>query len=322
MASCVLQRPSARSGAGVHEPAYHRAAVTRSDDKRRKWFSIGAEAVSKLTGRSTEGYWCPLCWDLFPVEALDPPRRLSIEHVPPKAVGGRELVLTCDDCNNGSGRELDSHAANEHRVLGFKLKEDTKDPAGEKIKVDGFEGRLTIADGVITTRLVDANPPGARTDLSRAIEEGRQDDLSVTLTFRPFEESLAGLSYVRAALLVVFASWGYSAIASAAYDKIREQIANPDPEVLSPLVSYDGSAPLASRRLAVVTSPRDLACLHVTFGPRSVTLPLPDDHEFFARLGERMAQARSATFRGAELPWPTRPSHLLDLQESDPDVQR
>ncbi|MDQ1631547.1 MAG: hypothetical protein QOC80_1519 [Frankiaceae bacterium] len=35
---------------------------------------------------------------------------LTEEHVPPEGVGGRRLLLTCKNCNNGAGSDFDAHA--------------------------------------------------------------------------------------------------------------------------------------------------------------------------------------------------------------------
>jgi hypothetical protein len=54
-------------------------------------------------------YVCPICRNPFTVEALDS-GRLSVEHVPPQSVGGRELFLTCTACNNTAGTQLGASA--------------------------------------------------------------------------------------------------------------------------------------------------------------------------------------------------------------------
>jgi hypothetical protein len=66
------------------------------------------------TGRASpelpEGEWyaCPLCQTLFTIDELDT-RNLTKEHVPPRSIGGREMVLTCRQCNNSAGATFDAH---------------------------------------------------------------------------------------------------------------------------------------------------------------------------------------------------------------------
>ena len=66
------------------------------DRKKREWFELGAASVARerpgMFDQPT--YPCPICLTPFTIEALAD-KRLSAEHVPPKSVGGHELVLTC-----------------------------------------------------------------------------------------------------------------------------------------------------------------------------------------------------------------------------------
>jgi HNH endonuclease len=55
-------------------------------------------------------YICPLCFDvMLTVEEFET-KELTIEHVPPKALGGSELVLTCRKCNNDTDGKFDAEA--------------------------------------------------------------------------------------------------------------------------------------------------------------------------------------------------------------------
>jgi hypothetical protein len=83
-------------------------------EKKRDWFDLGAKAYSQeCPGAPT--YVCPICRKPFTVEALDD-GRLSKEHVPPQSVGGRELLLTCKECNNTAGTKLDADAKTKEDV--------------------------------------------------------------------------------------------------------------------------------------------------------------------------------------------------------------
>ena len=82
-----------------------------TDRKKREWSELGAASVTRerpgMFDQPT--YPCPICLTPFTIEALAD-KRLSAEHVPPKSVGGQELVLTCTSCNNLAGTKLDAHA--------------------------------------------------------------------------------------------------------------------------------------------------------------------------------------------------------------------
>ena len=52
---------------------------------------------------------CPICLKTFDFSDYD---NITIEHVPPEKLGGRPLLLTCKDCNNVCGSNLDVHLIN------------------------------------------------------------------------------------------------------------------------------------------------------------------------------------------------------------------
>ena len=68
-------------------------------------FRRAAEAIAKYIDIGNR-YLCPLCMYGYSMDALET-GELTIEHVPPKSLGGRELLLTCRTCNSSSGHTLD-----------------------------------------------------------------------------------------------------------------------------------------------------------------------------------------------------------------------
>jgi hypothetical protein len=63
----------------------------------------------KLHGRGNTA--CPLCFTPFTSAEASSGRSVTLEHVPPKALGGKALCLTCKSCNAGAGRDVDQLAA-------------------------------------------------------------------------------------------------------------------------------------------------------------------------------------------------------------------
>ena len=54
---------------------------------------------------------CPLCFTRFTSAEASSGRTVTLEHVPPKALGGRVLCLTCRPCNASGGGKVDQLAA-------------------------------------------------------------------------------------------------------------------------------------------------------------------------------------------------------------------
>jgi hypothetical protein len=84
--------------------------MSRGQDLRLKLFATGAKAASLHFKADQDVYICPLCGRGFLIQAVID-GTLTLEHVPPKSLGGKPLVLTCKDCNNDSGHSIDSAAA-------------------------------------------------------------------------------------------------------------------------------------------------------------------------------------------------------------------
>jgi hypothetical protein len=92
-------------------------------DKSDKLFRTYARNFSLVLSKGRpditieeEIYACPLCSKLFGRSNLTD---LTLEHVPPKALGGRISLLTCKNCNSSHGHSLDSHLVK--RVLANRL---------------------------------------------------------------------------------------------------------------------------------------------------------------------------------------------------------
>lgn len=92
---------------------------SRQVRQRLRWFDEGAPQLRIVLDRLGLGdglpagqdyYACPCCLTCYPRGAVMA-GELTEEHVPPKRLGGRGMVLTCVRCNNNSGTHFDRHAA-------------------------------------------------------------------------------------------------------------------------------------------------------------------------------------------------------------------
>ena len=59
---------------------------------------------------------CPICLERFSRERARKGREVTLEHAPPKTLGGVEMCLTCTSCNRSAGSSLDQAAALAHRI--------------------------------------------------------------------------------------------------------------------------------------------------------------------------------------------------------------
>src|SRR5688572_28923397 len=90
--------------------------MSRKTSRRKAFFERGAQAWRRISGDERHIYVCPLCVRGLRADALAA-RLLSIEHVPPRSVGGKPLTLTCKECNSRAGHTVDAASdAHEHLV--------------------------------------------------------------------------------------------------------------------------------------------------------------------------------------------------------------
>jgi hypothetical protein len=81
---------------------------------KERLFATGASALSRIS-RYSNLYGCPICTRLLPAEALQS-GELTLEHVPPRALGGRGIALTCKSCNTEAGSMVDAAVHGRRRL--------------------------------------------------------------------------------------------------------------------------------------------------------------------------------------------------------------
>ncbi len=284
-------------------------------DKRQRWFHEGATALRRALERAgradelptpSQWYACPCCLGLYATNAVAS-RVLTIEDVPPKALGGRPMLLTCKWCNNTAGSELDAHAA--VQTLGDSLARgiDTEQWVKATSHANGIplrgKARVAAEFEAAVSAYGSSNPgPG----------------LSVTV-HTSFDDARARLSLIRAAYLAAFAGLGWTYILRPALSPVREQSRAPDVQIIKPYLFRDPSTPSTRRGILVVSDPPELAAVAVTIGEFTVFLPgLSQDGgwEEVARSYARRADSDGrlgVRLHGKAIPWPNSPAYFLDV---------
>ena len=286
------------------------------------WFQKGYEAFAAAqphVAARFEGahfYVCPLCIRAFPEQPIAA-GFLTREHVPPKKVGGRQLVLTCKECNSRSGHLLDHHVGPEADVHAFLR--------------DGFTGRravLSTPSGSIPIELSTAagqirafgvpqatNPDihaAVFNDFERLTRAGNSKDFRITIGLEPFDHNLARLSWLRAAYLAWFAALGYRFILRPEMIAVRTKILNADinaePQRYRMIVSDQRLRP----QLLRIEEPKDLRCYAMLYEFTAILLPRTGDPDFYSRLARRPGTF-TETLSGLEFPWPKGPMFQWDF---------
>jgi hypothetical protein len=317
-------RPSAGELASVSSHNHKRAIDVSKKRTRIKqklaWLGRGTEAFRGLNLGLPDYYVCPLCLHGFPPESW---AALTREHVPPEAVGGSRLTLTCWRCNNhASGKDgVDTHASIAETMRSFG--EGTLGrPVRARLTIDSLTVNVDLeneAKGLQITNLPNRNRPGTSSrimEILKGYSESGHQGWSFQLSVPAFNcsDHRQRVSWLRAGYLAAFASLGYRFAFRSVLGPVREQIRYPDRPVISWFHFVRGEAPAPPRFLMIVQSPAWANGLMVHMGRHYVMLPLLDgDHAFYSRLESEATAASEFQLTGKMLPWPRGPEHLFDF---------
>ena len=202
---------------------------TKSRDRRLRFFSFG-------------NTHCPICLGGFTEENVRTGQGVTLEHAPPKTMGGREVCLTCEGCNRLASATSDQAVkkSNSPPELQFDINGTIRSarfwpegippsnmpytfgssPAAKEAERELSKGTIVAVTGTVqfdqptTIRAISMSPKGPN---PRHVE----------------------LSYLRSAYLLVFSLLGKSGYAYAqteAVKLIRMQILDPNCESVPSLV--------------------------------------------------------------------------------------
>jgi hypothetical protein len=285
----------------------------RSAEKRKRWFERGAEALSRASGQS--GYGCPLCGRIFTNVA-----ELKFEHAPPRSLGGREVALTCRDCNHG---RLDAEMRRFEHLVDWSVGT-SKRPLRARMAVRG----ANVSVNVQTVRqdggafefvgLPDQNAPGKTAAHNAAVEAmvdgpvgGQGFDVSFP-EYRYVSETVAA-GWLRAAYVAAFARFGYQWAFQPSVEPVRAQIADPIETHIERFLVLGSQMPTDFRALVAVDRPRSLrGSVAVAMGRYLVFLPGfgPASSTVYERIAQRTywpPRRRPMRYTGTLFSWPTSP---------------
>lgn len=293
--------------------------MSRNDDRRLEWHERGVRALVAARPAAPHVYCCPLCLRGFDAAHLD---LLSIEDVPPRSVGGRPLLLTCRECNNRHGTELDAHIK-AGRDLGEVL-------AGSR---ETF-GRLRVGDERMAVKgtvfgehnelreIVGKSDPAERDAVQGFFEglaggdaTGREFQFEFLMRHDEWRERVG---WLRVAYLYLFALLGHTFVLREVMNPIRDQFQRPD-ERLVPQIIKTMVEPVVEPRMVSVSHPHDLSSFVVQLEHWTFFFPgfIAED-SFYERLSALPEQGQ-LSLTGQALTFPRQPVFACDFH---PDVIR
>ena len=173
-------------------------------------------------------YICPICFNFFQKSDLNQEvtNPLTLEDVPPKALGGKPLMLTCKQCNNHSGTTLDSQLKKDFDLSLFfkgisettaKIKFQDENPFKSSISFDSEKNQMNF--------VFDRKNEYAKKQVEKLAEKWDSSEFNFTVTGSNKRKFSIGL--LRIAYLLTFAKFGYSYLLSDGSKIVRSQITAP-----------------------------------------------------------------------------------------------
>ena len=240
---------------------------------------------------------CPICFTPFTKMQVEYGKKVTLEHAPPKALGGKVVCLTCEDCNHGASR-LD-HAAK----MVQKARDDHVSGRGTRVEFDFFGAGITSGyvrpkDDEMAARLAKQPVPTSINQLRGGVMKlprlpfgpglpGLDPNKGVRFRIERPKSHHVAVSWLRSAYLLVFSllgHQGYRYAQSPALQPIREQIRNPDEERIEGALG--GVVPGVDFPVdpVILLSAANPPFWVVQMGDKSVLLPCGGSIEHFRQL--------------------------------------
>lgn len=293
---------------------------SRRKKKRLALFDQGVEAVHRIAPEAPRGYVCPLCLRLL--QCRDSCNRfLSLDHVPPRRLGGRLEILTCtQQCNNRAGYLFEATMKAMEDVLDF-YRGTMEEFRTIRFVIGPYSLNAMVKGENSVIRVHGLPRKNKPSDQQAVIDEFHRlaasgeypTDFRFTIVFRGGGLSFrrAQIGWLRAGYLAVFAVLGYGYVLQPPLTLVRKQLNEPTNMIIPKFYAHCGRANRNERRIVIVNEPAEFRSIAVQMGRHVVFLPPPGDSTFYNRLATE--SSRNVQFEGKELEWPKQPSFRVDF---------
>lgn len=235
----------------------------------------------------SNGCICPLCFDVFYEKDLQPTGQnfLTLEDIPPVSLGGKPLALTCKTCNSRSGHELDIHLLKSLLETDSQLfLPNSKTNATFELHGNKINGALEVDEnGTVRIDLQSKrSKPNEANQFMKDMfppkiiynplfyPDKLFDDEYKTPTFKmrfsqTSNERRAEIALLRIAYLLAYSTLGNGFFINGGLYKVREQILNPDKDILPRVFWLKYDFPKENEGINIISLPHELRSFLVIF---------------------------------------------------------
>lgn len=296
--------------------------------KRLAIFRFCAPLASKTFGYDEQLYVCPLCGKEHPEESAKS-GELTLEDIPPQSIGGKGLLLTCKNCNSLAGSKLEIFIKNlqdmqefERIVIGDTTSDATT--SGNIIINDEiYRVNIRQLDDITEIKLIEnANDPNKINALNKYMRSLSTNDNWDGIEFKidktiKFDSRLLKIAYLKSGFLLITAMLGYTYAFDNRLSVVREQISNPEINLLDSSFWTEPREGQFFPRNSIVLVSNPLPLFLVTFDDCAVILPNPSSPPALYEIIKReWGKEQVVSITGETLDWPQKALMLLDIKSN------
>lgn len=293
----------------------------RRERLRERLFITGVDSAKRVFGIREEIYLCPICSIGFKREHLES-RILTLEHVPPKSQGGKEICLTCHSCNSTAGRTVDVEA--NYRERSNALLEAM---AGVKDQYEGYVYLIINGEKVLVNLevlhknlnvqlLEELNDPELLQAVNELLPSISEKGTEITFQVkRGFHRRRARVSDLRSAYLLAFCALGYTYAFHPRLDQVRDQIEHHEETIIEGFWWTHKKLDPTEKIIAIGEKPFSFVYVKL---PRSIIfLPeLSGPPDFYKSLSKEISKGEKFHASGVQFDWPNGLVMALDRKRS------
>lgn len=274
--------------------------------KRQHLLDEYKKIISGLPFQTEEGdslpvidhYICPLCLNTFNLKELGDKTDevLTLEDVPPKSLGGNPILVTCRNCNSSCGHNLDVFLLNE-----IRYRDEISDFSKSKNTILSYNGTSIRAKVIgdsqtgfkFDIKRQNNNPKEVDKFIKQVQESGEAWKINANIQLFDYKRNpdAADIAVLKSAYLLAFKKLGYRYILNTSLSPVREQILNPNKDILKKafIVGNEGILPEDMPDGVFIASVNDKKCIVVVLSlqlsqvkPKhraAIVLPMPDDED-------------------------------------------
>ena len=237
-------------------------------------------------------------------------------------------MLTCKKCNSQAGHKVDFYIKNQQdldsftRILiGTNPAEDEKTSATLLINDEKFPLQVQQKDGYTELEVIEkASNPIKVNKLKDYFVSGSANnnldgsELKINKTVK-LDPRLRRVALLKSGFLLITAMLGYKYAFDERLSIVREQISNPENDLLgsSFCVTSSKNQPFPGRCIISVSNP--LPLFLVIFDEEAIILPSPSSPtDLYTIIKTEASKKKSVSITGKKYEWPKKPLMILDIQ--------